>query len=402
MSSLPSFPASAPADQPLPHEAYLTAIASLEQVGPARMRWLLTHGSPERVWQLLKAGKISHPPSQLAIKPQELSKWVSEANQANPHYLWRRCCAMGVGVVSLGSPGYPPALANDIDPPVVLFHLGNPDLITAPSVAIVGTRRATGYGLRVAEQLGAGLAEAGVMVISGLALGIDAAAHAGALNAGPRGAAVAAVVGAGLDSPCPVRNRKLAARVVGSGVLFSEVPPYISAAPWRFPVRNRILAALADLVVVVESAGAGGSMHTVKEALARDIPILSVPGPIDSRASEGTNRLLSDGAEPCLCVDDILMALGMARGSPRSTQLSAPQPALESRPAPDEAGERALSVIGWRPVSVEHLGLRSGLDFKQLARTLSWLETHGWIQRTGGWIERRARQDSFPKRATGA
>ncbi|MEX0767639.1 MAG: DNA-processing protein DprA, partial [Microthrixaceae bacterium] len=215
-------------------------------------------------------------------------------------------------------------------------------------------------------------------------------------------------VGAGLDSPCPVRNRKLASRVVNAGVIFSEVPPYISAAPWRFPVRNRILAALADLVVVVESAGAGGSMHTVKEALARDVPIMSVPGPIDSRASEGTNRLLSDGAEPCLGVEDILMALGLTASSQDSKSSSAvsveqgsrsqpacdsPQNLRESRPAPDEAGQRALNVIGWRPVSVEHLGQRSGLNFRELASTLSWLEASGWIQRTGGWIERRAQHD---------
>ncbi|CAB4533289.1 unannotated protein [freshwater metagenome] len=377
----------------LPHEAYLTALASLDQVGPARLRWLLSYGSPELVWQLLRAGKVCDPPAQLAVKAEQLNKWVAEANLLNPQELWNKCCALGVGVLALGSAGYPPSLALDLDPPVVLFHLGNPDLISAPSVAIVGTRRATGYGLRVAEELGAGLAQAGVMVVSGLALGIDAAAHAGSLSVGPSGAAVAAVVGAGLDAPCPVRNRKLAQKVAAAGVIFSEVPPYVQAAPWRFPVRNRILAALADVVVVVESAGAGGSMHTVKEALARDIPIMSVPGPIDSRASEGTNRLLSDGAEPCLGVDDILMALGLSnivRGSPNKRKLEAP---LEQRPAPNEAGQRALAAIGWRPVSVEHLGLRSGLEFSQLASTLSWLETHGWIQRTGGWIERCARGD---------
>ena len=176
-------------------------------------------------------------------------------------------------------------------------------------------------------------------------------------------------------------------------MIFSEVPPEVSGAPWRFPVRNRILAALSDAVVVVESPGAGGSMHTVREALTRDIPVLSVPGPIDSRASEGTNRLLSDGAEPCLGVDDVLMAIGLG-GKKANTSASSPiQSQPDTRPVPDEAGERALATIGWRPVSVEHLAARSGLEFQQLARTLAWLETHGWIQRTGGWIERRAKPD---------
>jgi DNA processing protein len=134
-------------------------------------------------------------------------------------------------------------------------------------------------------------------------------------------------------------------------------------------------------------------MHTVREALARDIPVLSVPGPIDSRASEGTNRLLSDGAEPCLGVDDVLMAIGLGG---KQANASPPDPIpseQDSRPIPDEAGERALATIGWRPVSVEHLAARSGLEFQQLASTLSWLETHGWIQRTGGWIERRAKSE---------
>ena len=377
----------------LPHEAYLTALASLDQVGPARMRWLLSFGSPEMVWHLLRAGKIRNPPAQLAVKPPQLTEWIAQANSADPQQIWSACCALGVGVVSLGSPGYPPALAADIDPPVVLFHLGNPDLLSSPSVAIVGTRRATGYGLRVAEELGAGLAEAGVMVVSGLALGIDAAAHFGALSVGTSGAAVAAVVGSGLHAPCPVRNRKLASRVASSGVIFSEVPPEVSGAPWRFPVRNRILAALSDAVVVVESPGAGGSMHTVREALTRDIPVLSVPGPIDSRASEGTNRLLSDGAEPCLGVDDVLMAIGLG-GKKANTSASSPIPSQpDTRPVPDETGERALATIGWRPVSVEHLAARSGLEFQKLASTLAWLETNGWIQRTGGWIERRAKPD---------
>lgn len=403
----------------LPHEAYLASIAGIDGVGPKRMRWLLSHGTPEEVWSLLTDRSLKPGPDSGRVDGSLLARWAAEASKIDPEVIWRRCTELGVGVVSLGSAGYPPVLADDIEPPIVMFQKGDPDALNqGPRVAIVGTRRATGYGLRVAETLGSQLAEAGVVVVSGLALGVDAAAHRGALGA-PYGdvgpvPSVVAVVANGLDAPCPTRNRQLAAMVAQRGVIYSEVPPGMPSAPWRFPVRNRVIAALADAVVVVESAGAGGSMHTVREALDRDRPVLAVPGPVDSRASEGVNQLIRDGAAPCLGVEDVLMALqsdGTAvqaahlrevRAEPTATGdptdvgpagsvTTRSRVAPDPRPVPAGADALVLDSLDWRPVSLDRLAASSGLGLRQLASSLSNLESAGWIVRSGSWIERKAR-----------
>lgn len=386
-------PGSLPAGVPLPHEAYIAALASLHEVGPSRLRWLLSLGPPDEVWARVGAGRLPLPPPRVA--PAELRRdWASKAALIDPEQRWALCERLGVGVVSIGSPGYPGALADDPEPPVVLFHLGDPDRIAATRVGIVGTRRATGYGLRVAEQIGAALAGAGVSVVSGLALGIDAAAHRGALGRGgatPPGSPVA-VVAAGLEAPCPRRNRELADRVVEHGVVVSEVPPGVGAERWRFPVRNRIIAGLCDALVVVESAGAGGSMHTVREAMERGRPVLAVPGPIDSRASEGTNELIRDGALSCTGVDDVFAALGMVV----PTTPAKSRPPTDRRPPPTGPAARVLDAIGWRPASIEQLAQRCELDFSGVSGALATLETAGWIQRSGSWVERVARDPGGP------
>jgi DNA processing protein len=379
-------------DPTLPHEAYLAALASLKDVGPGRLRWLLTLGSPEQAWHRLRQGEPLSPPRRLRLERDELTEWRTQARTIRPAAIWQTCIDHRIGVVSLGAPGYPAALADDHRPPVVLFHRGDPDVLDAPRVAVIGTRRATGYGLRMAERLGRELAEAGVVVVSGLALGIDAAAHRGAVSV--QGAAPVGVVGGGLDDPCPSRNRTLAEQVATRGALLSEVPPGVPAAPWRFPVRNRILAALAQVVVVVESAAAGGSMHTVREALARDRTVLAVPGPVDSRSSQGCNLLLSEGAHPCLSTDDVLVALGLpARpdsGGGR-VESAAGGAAVDPRPAPRPDAAAVLDELGWRPSTIEQLAARTGLDFRRLSVAVGELESAGWVSRAGGWVERVAR-----------
>lgn len=373
--------------EPLPHEAHVAALACLEGVGPARLRWLLGLGAPRDVWARVRRQDLPRvaapgPP----IGDELRSSWATQADRIDPAGLWQRCIDDGIGVVTLGAAGYPVALVDDLDPPVVLFHRGDPDVLVGPRVAIVGTRRATGYGRRHAVALAEQLSVAGVSVVSGLALGIDAAAHTGALQAGA--APPVGIVGGGLDAPCPRRNLPLARDVAASGVLLSEVPPGIGAAPWRFPVRNRIIAALADAVVVVESPGAGGSMHTVREAMARDRTVLAVPGPIDSPASDGTNQLLAEGALVCTGVDDVLTAIGHL--VPRPTD-GPPELPFEERPEPQGDAASLLEQVGWRPINVEQLARDSGLGFTRLAAALGQLEADGWVECHGGWVERVAR-----------
>jgi DNA processing protein len=385
--------------QDLPHEAYVAAIACLDGVGPARLRWLLGLGPPQDVWERIGSGRLPGGPGGPAAVDADLrARWRRQASAISPAEVWQRCDAAGIGVVTLGGAGYPPSLAQDPEPPVVLFHRGDPDVLGGPRVAVIGTRRATGYGRRHAMLLGRELTSVGVSVVSGLALGIDAAAHTGAVQVD--GAPPVAVVGGGLDVPCPRRNRDLAEQVAERGIVVSEVPPGVSAAPWRFPVRNRVIAALADAVVVVESAGAGGSMHTVREALARDRTVLAVPGPIDSRASEGTNQLISEGALVCAGVHDVLTAIGhVVLRSDAGQQRQQP---ADTRPAPVGDAATLLDEVGWRPVSAEHLALRSGLGFARIASALVQLETDGWVERNGGWIERVARPGPVPGSGGGA
>lgn len=395
------------------------AIASLDNVGPATFRWLLSHGSPRRVWNRLTEGRLSPGPG-ARIDGAQISRWVDQSGTLDPAVSWARCIRLGIDVVTLGDPDYPETLADDPDPPVVLFRRGVPERVAGVRVAIVGTRRATGYGIDVAHRLGRELTEAGVSVVSGLALGIDAAAHRGAIAAlagdtdrtrferpshrgdgdlleggtgsGPAGPM--AIVGANLEVICPRRNHELARQVHRHGVIYSEVPPGTRSAPWRFPVRNRLVAAMCDALVVVESAANGGSMHTVREALDRDRTVLAVPGPIGVESSQGTNQLIRDGAAPCLDLADVLAELGVdAPGSVATKDASAGRGVGRDgrgsgRVRPTGRAAEVLEAVGWRPVTLDGLATSCSMGPRELAVVLAGLESEGWIVRDGSWVER--------------
>jgi DNA processing protein len=234
----------------------------------------------------------------------------------------------------------------------------------------------------MARELGRDLAAAGVVVVSGLALGIDGAAHRGALDAARVGSAVppVGVIGCGHDEPYPSRHRELWQQVADAGVLLGEAPLGTRPAPWRFPARNRIIAALADVVVVVESHAAGGSLLTVREAMDRDVEVMAVPGSVRSPAAAGTNQLLADGCHPVRDVDDVLVALGLVPGGRRT--------AVDRRPAPDASGRALLEAFDWEPTTLEQLALRTGRPLPELALSLLRLEADGWVAGSGAWYER--------------
>ena len=193
--------------------------------------------------------------------------------------------------------------AGDPEPPLLLFCRGDQQLLSLrPRVAIVGTRRCTSVGRQVAYQLGADLAEAGVTIISGLASGIDACAHKGALAVG----AAVGVAGTGLDVVYPASNKNLWAEVSDSGLLVTECCRSTGPERWRFPARNRLIAGLVDAVIVVESHSKGGALITVDEAIERGCPVMAVPGSVLSPASEGTNSLLADGCIPVRSAVDVI------------------------------------------------------------------------------------------------
>jgi DNA processing protein len=377
----------------LPDEAWVTALASLEGMGPARLQALLdTFGDPAEAWAAVRSGRLGSVGAALGdhLGPSHertVAAWVGHARSLDPDACWSRHVEAGIGVAIRSSPSYPHAFVDDPEPPSIVFFAGDPDVVVGPRVAIVGTRDCTRYGHGVANRLGQELAEAGVSVVSGLAVGIDGAAHAGALDAD--GAPPIAVVGSGLDVVYPARHRSLWQRVTDRGVVMSEYPLGTAPVAWHFPARNRLIAALADVVVVVESQERGGSMHTVDEANRRDVDLLAVPGPVTSRASSGTNRLLAEGAGVARDATDVLVHLGLGSGSRRTT--------TEHRPEPIESDRDVLDAFDWQPAVIDQLALRTGLVIDDVAVALDRLERDGWVERRGGWFERIAK----PERAGG-
>jgi DNA processing protein len=366
---------------PLPAAAYAAALAGLPGMGPARLSALLGRWTPPDAWSAICSGRGTTDRAVVEAcghLPDSLSgRWRAVATATDVGAIWDAHRDANVTVTVLGATAYPDVLAADLEPPAVIFHRGALDAVDGPRAAIVGTRRCTRTGLAVARELGFELARAGVRVVSGLALGIDGAAHEGALEAGA--APPIGVVGSGLDVVYPRRHRQLWHAVADAGVLLGEAPLGAPPEQWRFPARNRIIAALADVVVVVESHARGGSRHTVDAALDRNVTVMAVPGSVRSPASGGTNELLAQGLPPARDVADVLMALGLSGAAPRP---------FDKRPAPTGPDAMVLAAVGTEPVTADDVALHTGLPALPVAAALVRLEQAGWLVRQGPWWER--------------
>lgn len=285
----------------------------------------------------------------------------------------------GVSAVCRHGAAYPPGLAQLHDPPSVLFVAGRADRLGtisgAACVTVVGTRRASSYGLDMARAIGRELACAGVGVISGLALGIDAAAHAGACEADPTQAL--AVVACGPEIPYPRSNERLHRRIRESGCIVSELPPGTRVQRWAFPARNRIMAALGPLTVVVEAAEPSGSLITANFALQLHREVAAVPGLATAQHARGTNVLIRDGARMILGPEDVFAALAELGHE------------IGARPGPSppgaELGERLRAVLSAVERCDGHAGVAdlTGLDPGSLRAALGELELMGLIRRDG-------------------
>lgn len=259
----------------------------------------------------------------------------------------RDAASVGAAVRRPVDDDWPGGLRDLPDPPTHLFTLGAwPP--PAPAVAVVGTRQATAYGERVTAELVRSLARAGVGVVSGLARGIDAAAHRAALDAG---APTVAVLGTGIDVPYPVGHRSLHAAIAGSGTVVSEHPPGRAAAPGCFPRRNRIVAALAEVTLVVEAGVRSGALITAAHALDLGRTVAAVPGPIDASQSRGANELLRDGASVVASPDDLLALLGRSIPAPGAPALDGDDRVVWETLARGTLDLDALSAISRLPVS---------------------------------------------------
>lgn len=239
----------------------------------------------------------------------------SDADRLRDEAAWyvAQVDAVGAMLWVRGAPGYPAALDALEHPPLVLTGRGDPSWLERPGIAMVGTRDATPYGTRMARELAHASARAGAVVVSGLARGIDAAAHRAALEAG---GGTIAVLGTGVDVPYPSLHRALLAEVAARGLVLSERPPGARATPGSFPARNRIIAALARVTIVVEAGRGSGALITANEAAALGREVMAVPGPLDAPQSLGCHQLVRDGAYIVTEVDDVLHAAGLSRAAP--------------------------------------------------------------------------------------
>ena len=277
-----------------------------------------------------------------------------------------RLAALGLRYLARSAPEFPPLLRAIHDPPPGLYVRGTAgvELLMRPAVAVVGARACSAYGRHVARTLGRELAAVGLVVVSGLARGVDGEAHRGALEAG---GLTVAVLGCGIDRDYPAAHAELAGRIVAAGgLIVAEYAPGIEPAPWRFPARNRIVAGLCAAAVVVEARERSGALITADFALEEGREVFVVPGEITSTLSAGSNALLRLGATPLLCADDVMQSFGLE---------AAPPPAVNLSPAAATTFDRVRE----RPRAADELVRLTGLDAAALAIALSELELAGLV-----------------------
>lgn len=298
----------------------------------------------------------------------------------SPESLAADCRRFGIELWLPGEDGYPASLSTVADPPLALYARGDPRCLLRPAVAIVGARRCTSAGAEIAAAIAGGLAARGVVVISGLARGIDTAAHRAAVAAG----VTVAVVGSGLARPYPSGNGRLVSRIVESGgLLLSEYPPLAGARKHHFPERNRLISALARAVVVVEAGERSGSLITARLALEQGREVCAVPGSVLNPVSRGCHRLLREGAALVTSAADVLEALGLDV----SPSLEEVDPAS---PSDLTAGLSAvLAVVEDRTTSLDQVVGATGLSAAAAGAALVELELGGFVRQVaGGYIRR--------------
>ena len=286
--------------------------------------------------------------------------------------------------IVLGDARYPAALLAAADPPLLLYVHGRIELLTKPAVAIVGSRNPTAQGLENARAFAAHLSGAGWVVVSGLALGIDGAAHEGALEGG---AGTIAVVGTGLDIAYPLRHRALTARIAGRGLVVSEFAIGTPALPSHFPVRNRIIAGLARGTLVVEAALRSGSLITARLAADAGREVFAIPGSIHSPQSRGCHALLKQGAKLVESAADIVEELG----SPNGAGVSAGDSHVDAGGAGGAAAaaDPLLDALGFDPMGLDELIARTGRSAADLSARLLDLELEGRVSRLPGQVFQR-------------
>ena len=316
------------------------------------------------------------------VGPKLAEKIGRARDEHDPDRELALCRERGVTPIAGGVPGYPEALAEIADPPNLLYVRGSIEPRDALAVAIVGSRKCTPYGIRIAEKLAASLARVGLTIVSGLARGIDAAAHRGALRVGGR---TIAVLANGLNEIYPPEHEGLAAEIAGSGAVLSEMPMRQQPLAGLFPQRNRIISGLSLGVIVVEATPRSGSLSTASHATDQNREVFAVPGPVDSLSSVGCHRLIRDGARLVETADDVLEELGPKVRNIRIVDEpdspAAPHPAQISL---SEQERNVLGLLGETPQGIDAVIAATRLGASQVMATLSVLEMRRLVRRLPG------------------
>ena len=299
--------------------------------------------------------------------------------------IYRDCLRTGTAILTIADADYPEPLRHIHDGPLVLYVRGDRSLLGREQIGIVGSRNATRAGLEHARSFAAALGQKGLLVTSGLALGVDGAAHAGALDAG---FPTVAVIGNGVDKPYPYRHRTLSERIAGEGVIVSEYPPGTSAKAGHFPRRNRIISGLSRGILVVEAGLKSGSLITARLALEQGREGFAIPGSVHNPLARGCHHLIRQGAKLVETVDDICEELGGWWTSQNEGDSSS---VIMKRPAPEGLDSREIAVLealGYDPQSTDDLCSVTGLPADQLMQSLLLLELQGLVDSAPGGFQR--------------
>ncbi|NTV30809.1 DNA-protecting protein DprA [candidate division WWE3 bacterium] len=292
------------------------------------------------------------------------------------HQLAKKCHDTNITVMSINDEEYPTMLKRLYDPPAILYARGDLNVLTFPKVGVVGTRKYSNYGQKVTRKLSTELTIRGDAIVSGLALGIDAIAHQSCLDSGGK---TIAVLGSGVDVPSPIQNSPLYNEIIHSGgLILSEQFPGSLPTSYSFPKRNRIIAGISDVLLVIEAGATSGALITAKEALELGIEVCAVPGEIDSYASLGTNRLIQNGAHLVLESDDIASLINTNNHSNKENSYNI---IIE-----DEFEAKIFSLLTQGFLSIDEIVAHSGAQIGEVLRSLSMLEIRGFIQRNGDYF----------------
>ncbi|MBL9122993.1 MAG: DNA-protecting protein DprA [Planctomycetaceae bacterium] len=356
-------------------------LALVPGIGPRIYHKLLEQfGTAEQVFAA-PSGELRSVPGVGEKLCRAIQRGATEIDVAAELELCRR---HDIAVLARENPAYPRLLREIYDPPGILFAQGALTPADSLAIGIVGARHATHYGLAQAERLAASLARAGLTIVSGLARGIDSAAHRGALGAGGR---TIAVLGSGLLNLYPPENGELAAEIARQGAVLSEAPPRAEPRTGSFPQRNRLISGLSLGVIVVEASTTSGSLITARLAAEQGREVFAVPGRVDSRVSQGCHRLLRDGAKLVESADDVLEELG-----PLVERTSAADGRSVHHPAElqlNETEQQVLAAIGDETISIDAVVAGCGLATPQVLATLSALEIRRLVRRVSGSSVRR-------------